>query len=137
MTPEDEQIICGIKKFLQAGAIQHGLDEITDLMRIIDDLRRELHRYQAAAEEEARAVDEQVATSDEHRERCERCEAWELRAKALELECGLVAAFARQAIRIVPMRNEKRKVYQWCATCIENAIANVNEKCPEPQGPIA
>lgn len=134
MTPEDEQIICGIKKFLQAGAIQHGLDEITDLMRIIDDLRRELHRYQAAAEEEASAVDEQVATSDE---RCERCEAWELRAKALELECGLVAAFARQAIRIVPMRNEKRKVYQWCADCIETAIGNVNEKLTEPQKPIA
>lgn len=55
MTPEDEQIICGIKKFLNAGAIQHGKDEITDLLRIIDDLRRELHGYQAAAEKEASA----------------------------------------------------------------------------------
>ena len=63
----------------------------------------------------------------------ERCEVWARRAKALELECGLVAAFARQTIRLVPMRKAKRKVYQWCAKCIENAIANVNEKCPEPK----
>lgn len=128
MTPEDEQIICGIKKFLQAGAIQHGLDEITDLMRIIDDLRRELHRYQAAAEEEARAVDEQVATSDEHREQSQ---AWERRAKYFERQIANVAGVLGFAI--ADADGIERQAFAHAASHLDLIVLRANEKAPEPK----
>lgn len=49
-----------------------------------------------------------------------------------EQEEKQIERIRRETIRLVPMRKAKRKVYRWCADCIENAIGNVNEKCPEP-----
>ena len=110
MTEQDEKQIERIRREYCKNSVVDA--DVQFLLRILDGLTKD------------------IATSDN--EWRERCAAWALRSKSLELECNVVAGFARETIRLVPLRKAKRKVYQWCATCIENAIANVNEKCPEP-----